>query len=225
MMSRFPGASLLHPLFLVSLLVLLINDHIAKDLYPGLITGKLSDFSGLLVLPVLAFVAVEVGAKATRRRLPGARVAAALCIVSAIGFALVKSVPWANEGYRFAIGAIRWPLQALTAAADGTETPGVSLISVVPDEWDIIAIVAVIPAYLILRLNWAPRSAQRSPSVGTGSRLDSNQASPTWGLHVAAKDSTSDAAPAQSKLKGKVLQNDTASDPGNVKIKRPSVAT
>ena len=70
MMSRFPGASLLHPLFLVSLLVLLINDHIAKDLYPGVITGKLSDFSGLLVLPVLAFVAVEVGAKATRRRLP-----------------------------------------------------------------------------------------------------------------------------------------------------------
>ena len=72
MMSRFPGASLLHPLFLVSLLVLLINDHIAKDLYPGLITGKLSDFSGLVVLPVLAFVAVEVAAKGTRRRLPGA---------------------------------------------------------------------------------------------------------------------------------------------------------
>ena len=216
---------MLHPLFLVSLLVLLINDHIAKDLYPGLITGKLSDFSGLVVLPVLAFVAVEVAAKGTRRRLPGAGVTAALCIVSAIGFALVKSAPWANEGYRFAIGAIRWPLQALSATADGTETPGVSLISVVPDEWDTIAIVAVIPAYLILRLNWAPSSVRWSPSVGAGSCLDSNQESPARELYVAAKDSTSDAAPAQSKVIGEVLQDDTASEPDNVMINRRSVAT
>ena len=120
---------------------------------------------------------------------------------------------------------IRWPLQALAAAADGTETPGVSLISVVPDEWDIIAIVAVIPAYLILRLNWAPKSAQWSPSVGADSCLDSNQESPARELYVAAKDSTSNAALARSKAIGEVLQDDTAGKHGNVMINRRSVAT
>lgn len=47
---------LLHPVFLVALLALLLNDHLWKGaaLLPGWLTGKLSDFAGLVVAPVLS---------------------------------------------------------------------------------------------------------------------------------------------------------------------------
>ncbi|MEZ4299154.1 MAG: hypothetical protein R3B70_29665 [Polyangiaceae bacterium] len=60
-MSRF--SVLRHPLFLFSLLLLLANDHLLKGagVLPGAVTGKLSDFAGLLVAPV--FVAALFGAR------------------------------------------------------------------------------------------------------------------------------------------------------------------
>lgn len=52
MMIRHEKQLLLHPFFLFSLLALLLNDHWLKYMCPGWITGKLSDFAGLLVFPV-----------------------------------------------------------------------------------------------------------------------------------------------------------------------------
>jgi hypothetical protein len=40
-----------HPVTLLSLVLLLVNDHLLKDAYPGLATGKLSDLAGLVVAP------------------------------------------------------------------------------------------------------------------------------------------------------------------------------
>jgi hypothetical protein len=45
---------LLHPLFITSLLVLLLNDQYWKAAYSNWLTGKLSDFAGLIVFTVLA---------------------------------------------------------------------------------------------------------------------------------------------------------------------------
>lgn len=60
---------LLHPLFLAALFILLVNDHYWKYEYGNWLTGKLSDFAGLIVLPLflLAFfpsrrMAVIIGA-------------------------------------------------------------------------------------------------------------------------------------------------------------------
>ncbi|HEU4902222.1 MAG TPA: hypothetical protein VFT06_05495 [Flavisolibacter sp.] len=52
-----PRASpLLHPLFPISLFVLLANDLCWKSAYPNWLTGKLSDVAGLVVLPVFLTV-------------------------------------------------------------------------------------------------------------------------------------------------------------------------
>src|SRR5262245_49551402 len=50
-----PARALLHPLWVFSLGVLLLNDHYLKGsgVLPGWLTGKLSDFAGLVVAPVL----------------------------------------------------------------------------------------------------------------------------------------------------------------------------
>lgn len=50
MPNHYSGFRLSHPLFLSSLLVLLLNDYWLKYAFQSALTGKLSDFSGLLVL-------------------------------------------------------------------------------------------------------------------------------------------------------------------------------
>ncbi|RYY36548.1 MAG: hypothetical protein EOP46_05980 [Sphingobacteriaceae bacterium] len=45
--------------FLIGLVTLLLNDHYLKYQYPGLITGKLSDFAGLFIFPLFISVFVN----------------------------------------------------------------------------------------------------------------------------------------------------------------------
>ncbi len=77
---------LLHPLFLLSLVALIINDHVLKAAIPSVLTGKLSDFAGLFVFPI--FIAV-IGQRIfhSRRRL------LILHLVVAIVFLLFKVAP------------------------------------------------------------------------------------------------------------------------------------
>ncbi|NUN12184.1 MAG: hypothetical protein HUU55_00955 [Myxococcales bacterium] len=46
-----PFRVLLHPLWVVSLCLLVVNDHWFKQVYPGWLSGKISDFVGLIVAP------------------------------------------------------------------------------------------------------------------------------------------------------------------------------
>ncbi|AUX39354.1 uncharacterized protein SOCE26_007430 [Sorangium cellulosum] len=75
-MSRDPRAarSLVHPLWLGALALLVLNDHAFKGagLLPGWLTGKLSDFAGLLVAPVVLASLLGVS---SRRGFLGAHVA------------------------------------------------------------------------------------------------------------------------------------------------------
>jgi len=74
---------LAHPLTIVAIAVLLLNDHVFKQAWPGLVTGKLSDVAGLVVAPPVLgllfglFLADRIGA-------------AAAVLVTGVGFALVK---------------------------------------------------------------------------------------------------------------------------------------
>ncbi|MGK3997266.1 hypothetical protein [Sorangium sp. So ce1024] len=69
-----PHRSLLHPLWLGALALLVLNDHFLKGsgLLPGWLTGKLSDFAGLLVAPAALAALLRVS---SRRGLLGAHVA------------------------------------------------------------------------------------------------------------------------------------------------------
>lgn len=67
----------------LALALLIINDHVLKEAWPGLVTGKLSDVAGLVVAPLL--LAVPLSLIRVRRALP---VAIAL---TGIGFVLAKT--------------------------------------------------------------------------------------------------------------------------------------
>lgn len=61
-------AALRHPLFWGALALLVVNDHLLKgsELVPGWLTGKLSDFAGLIVAPIV--LSVLLRARSDRRR-------------------------------------------------------------------------------------------------------------------------------------------------------------
>jgi len=46
-------AWLAHPFSVLGLALLLLNDHLLKQVWPGVVTGKLSDLAGLLMFPPL----------------------------------------------------------------------------------------------------------------------------------------------------------------------------
>lgn len=56
-------AYLLHPLFLSSVGILLLNDHYLKQAFPGWLTGKLSDITGLTALTIFCFALIPVNRK------------------------------------------------------------------------------------------------------------------------------------------------------------------
>ena len=94
----------MHPLTLVCVGLLVINDWVLKPRFHGFVTGKLSDLAGLAFAPVILSAAIglvlhaaaSLGARVdpslSRRRL-------LLCILAtAIGFTIVKLSPAASQG-------------------------------------------------------------------------------------------------------------------------------
>lgn len=87
------------PLSVLSLVVLVLNDHVLKQAWPGLVTGKLSDFAGLVVAPLL--LAVLLAAVGVRRALPVAIGLTGLGFVFAktsIAGAAATSAVWSLTG-------------------------------------------------------------------------------------------------------------------------------
>ncbi|MBF9133477.1 hypothetical protein I0C86_31635 [Plantactinospora sp. S1510] len=76
-----------HPVTVLAIVALVVNDHLLKAAYPGLVTGKLSDVAGLLVAaPLLATVVAGLVP-----RLPGTPLALASLGVTGLAFTVVKA--------------------------------------------------------------------------------------------------------------------------------------
>jgi hypothetical protein len=84
--------ALIHPLWLGALALLIINDHLLKGSghLPGWLTGKLSDFAGLVVAPALLAALLRLS---SRRALFAAHAA------TGVVFAAIKISPAAARGF------------------------------------------------------------------------------------------------------------------------------
>lgn len=81
-------SGLLHPVALIAIAVLVINDHVLKDAYPSWLTGKLSDVAGLVFFPLLLAVLLAPVARLGRI---GREHLIALCVIATgVGFAAIK---------------------------------------------------------------------------------------------------------------------------------------
>ncbi|MEU1747789.1 hypothetical protein ACPXB5_14960 [Micromonospora arida] len=84
---------LCHPATVFALVLLLVNDHVLKAAFPGLVTGKLSDVAGLVLAPPLVAVLLTLLVP----RLPSRAAAVAGLVAVGVGFAVVKSSGYAAE--------------------------------------------------------------------------------------------------------------------------------
>lgn len=103
---RTLGDVLLHPVALVALAALLLNDHYLKHHFHGLIPGKLSDVAGLVFFPLL-LMAIAEGARKLARVEPWAlsRMGLAVCIgITALVYVAVKASPDMATVYSHALG-------------------------------------------------------------------------------------------------------------------------
>lgn len=100
--ARPPGVAgdfILHPVVLVSLGLLVVNDHYWKGRGPGVITGKLSDAAGLVVTPAVLAILILAVTTLLRRPLNRSALAWMSVVVVGVGFALVKVSGILASGY------------------------------------------------------------------------------------------------------------------------------
>lgn len=116
------GDLLLHPVILTALVVWAVNDHVLKEAWPGLVTGKLSDAAGVVVSPLILLTAYEL--RPGGRRAGPAVVVWCVALVAA-AFTMVELVPAAADAYERTMGLARWPvdLAAGLLAGDGVTRP------------------------------------------------------------------------------------------------------
>lgn len=144
-------ATMLHPVVVGAVGVLVINDHVLKHAWPSLLTGKLSDFAGLLFFPLLlhAWYGI-VSAFAGRPR--NARSESALLVaVVATGlvFTLVQLWEPAGSAYQHGLASLQWPFEAVNALVRGLPSPGLGTVALTPDPTDLIALPALLVSWRI----------------------------------------------------------------------------
>jgi len=150
---RYVGDLVAHPAALVLLVVLVVNDHWAKDAFRNTATGKISDFAGLALFPLVVIALIE----AVRRLVIGrtwplaTTWLAAVCIVTGGLFALVKLWVPAGAMYRGVYAVAQWPLGIPGSLMAGRGLPGLGAIDLVQDPTDLIALPAILIAWWVGR--------------------------------------------------------------------------
>lgn len=152
--ERDPRGALLHPAFGVALALLVLNDHVLKGsgLVPAAITGKLSDFAGLVVAPIALAMVVRARSRAAQLAVLG---------VVAAGFALTEL---SQDSADLAVRALRGL--------------GLSRATLVADASDLWALAILPLPYALLRADRAPVS-RAAPRVSLGLALLACVASPS----------------------------------------------
>lgn len=117
-------SALCHPAALASIALLLLNDHVFKQAFPSALTGKVSDFAGLLFFPLLLSALIGLLEKRSRRAsLWGFG-------ITAVVFTPLKLIP------SFA----GWVSALWGELAGGS-------VSITPDPTDLAALIMLLPAW------------------------------------------------------------------------------
>jgi hypothetical protein len=158
--SRSP---LLHLVAIAALVVLVVNDHILKGAWPGLVTGKASDVAALILVPVLAVDIARLLAGGRLLPRTRAQVASAAALLIAATFVAVKLHPFANEAYAFVMGLVQWPGSLLGSLVGGAPLVAPGRAPTVLDAGDLIALPAAAVGWAIAAgrapqatLRWRP---------------------------------------------------------------------
>lgn len=139
---------LVHPVTLLSIALLLLNDHLFKVMAPSWLTGKVSDLAGLFFFPFLLAAVLSILLRPLRRPMP-TTIGRLAFTVTAVWFAAAKATPW---GHALTV--------QIVSALLGHPA------SIVLDPTDLIGLVALWPAWRLWRR--AAAEAHRGGSLRAG---------------------------------------------------------
>src|SRR5262245_27137679 len=98
---------------------LLINDHWGKGHLPAWLSGKLSDFAGMLFFPLFLLSLWEF----SRHRVASRRALIVCVCATGVTFALVKTTALFHALYGFTWALFQWPFHAIRAALSSRASP------------------------------------------------------------------------------------------------------
>jgi len=137
------GDGLIHPASVIALVTLIVNDHVLKASLPGVLTGKLSDFAGLLMFPLL----LQAGYEIVTHMLgsfdrPSKTVLATSVVVTGLVFSLVQFDAGFADAYRVLMGHAQAPLSIV-----GLQEP--NRVALTQDAMDLVALPSLIIAWFV----------------------------------------------------------------------------
>lgn len=122
------GSWLAHPVTVVALGLLLVNDHLLKRAYPGWLTGKLSDVAWLVVAPPLFATLVGATAAVLRRPVRPAVLAAVAIAVVGGAFAVVKTTVGGAAAASAVLSVVAGPSVVLRDPTDLIALPALAVV-------------------------------------------------------------------------------------------------
>lgn len=139
---------MLHPIVTAAVLVLVVNDHVLKAALPGLLTGKASDFAGLLFFPLLLVAAWEVSiASIGRWHGPRLRPLAMATIATGLAFVAVKTSAAGSSQFAHLLGSLQWLGASAAHLVVGGPQPLQVPVSVAHDPTDLVALASLVVAF------------------------------------------------------------------------------
>lgn len=151
--GRFERAGfVLQPIFLGFLVLLVLNDHVLKQRFPGFWTGKLSDVCGLGLLAMLSW-AVLLIARPHWPRTPHQIIRALfiICGSLALFFAAMKTWGPAAGFYQSLNSLLAEPVVIIHGWLSGDLSIRTAKTSIVQDQTDLLALPILIPVAIYLR--------------------------------------------------------------------------
>ena len=142
-----PADALLHPMAMLAVIALLANDHIAKALWPGVVTGKVSDIAGLAFFPLFLVGIWEVAQSGLGRwKHPTVTPIVVASLATASVFTLVKTTILGATVWAGFLGAGRYLAGVPAAVLTGANGPAFVAVTVVRDATDLVALPAILVA-------------------------------------------------------------------------------
>ncbi|MBT3223204.1 MAG: hypothetical protein HN348_29370 [Proteobacteria bacterium] len=148
MSQPVPAGGLFHPVPVIAVALLLLNDHWLKAAHPSWMTGKLSDVAGMVFFPLMLQALWEMVASRFQSPFKPSKKVLLWCVVlTALVFGSIQLFPWAADGYRWGLGMIQWPFWAARALVSGSGVPALAPVAHVADPTDLVALPGVLIAW------------------------------------------------------------------------------
>jgi hypothetical protein len=144
-MRNIAAGALLHPVALGAVVLLVVNDHVLKRVCPGWVTGKLSDFAGMVFFPLFLQGIWEIAAKANRGFAPSRRILLAAVVSTGLVFGWTKMTATGADAYRYGMALLRWPMRWVAGKTDGRLVP----CAFAQDPTDLLALPMLVVGYWI----------------------------------------------------------------------------